>query len=343
MSVSLKAANVWRVLRDVDLEAIRASAEARFVLPVVADDPEDADGLRTLLSEGVDPAGHPWLVVLRATDGLPSLPARPLFGILVSRSAALSRSLLAVRESFAHNQIGVITVIAGDPAATALPDPAERARITAPAIDSRLARDLSRVLAAQAGPDWQLALARQLPLLREPVIASLIEDTAQANAGYALASGLAEVVPVLSLPVSFGDMVVLTKNQLVMSYRIALACGLGSDPRRLIPEILGVLGGGLLFRQAARQLIGLIPVLGIAPKVAIAYGGTYAIGRAIAGWALDGREVSAELVQRLSRESLERSRAVARSLVENARSRPPKSSRWDSFRRQVPFARHPRA
>jgi hypothetical protein len=45
-----------------------------------------------------------------------------------------------------------------------------------------------------------------------------------------------------------------------------------------------MLGGGLVFRQLARQLVGLIPVVGIVPKVAVAYGGTCMIGRAVVLW-----------------------------------------------------------
>ena len=54
-----------------------------------------------------------------------------------------------------------------------------------------------------------------------------------------------------------------------MSYRIALASGKKGTPRELVGEVLGVIGGGFLFRQGARQLVGLIPVAGIAPKVAV--------------------------------------------------------------------------
>jgi uncharacterized protein (DUF697 family) len=83
-------------------------------------------------------------------------------------------------------------------------------------------------------------------------------------------------------------LVVLTKNQLVMSYRIALASGKKGTPRDLVGEVLGVIGGGFLFRQGARQLVGLIPVAGIVPKVAVAYAGTLAIGKAVVTWAAYG-------------------------------------------------------
>jgi uncharacterized protein (DUF697 family) len=314
MSVTLKLAHVWRVLRDVNLEAIRSSAAARFVIPVVAEDLADADGLAALLSGSRDDEPHPWLVAVRAGSGVPSLPQRPLAAVIVARVPRLSASLTACRAAFLQDGIPVVTAVAGDGAARDVPEPGEAARITAPAIDSRLGRQVATALLDVAGPDWQLALARQLPPLREQVVATLIEETAQANAGYALASGVAEIVPVLTAPLNLGDVIVLSKNQLVMSYRIALACGSESETRRLVPEIVGVIGGGLLLRQLARQLVGFIPLFGIVPKVAIAYGGTYAIGRAVEAWAREGRAASAETLRQFSREGLARGREIAKKL-----------------------------
>jgi len=119
---------------------------------------------------------------------------------------------------------------------------------------------------------------------------------------------------VLGIPLSIGDMIVLTKNQLMMSYRIALAAGKEGRARNLVAEIVGVLGGGLLFRQIARQLSGMLPVVGIVPKVAVAYGGTWAIGRAVTIWATEGRKLTGERLKQLSRECLAKGRRVAEGM-----------------------------
>jgi uncharacterized protein (DUF697 family) len=319
LSLPFKMANVRRVLGDVNLDAIRTSAESRFVMPIVADHIDDAIGVAASLSIPDYLAPHPWLIPIDAADGVPALPMLPLAGILISRTPKLSAALATTRDQLNRDRIPVITIIVDEETFDEPPVPGERARIHAPSIDTHLARDLGATLAGELGPDWRLALARQLPAVRGTVVTALIEEAAHANAGYALATGLAEVVPFLTVPLNLGDIVVLTKNQLVMGYRIALACGLEGDARRLIPEIVGVLGGGLLLRQVARQLVGLIPVLGIVPKVAIAYGGTYAIGRVVATWASEGRAASSEVVQRFAREGLDRGRDVARSLVQRAR------------------------
>jgi uncharacterized protein (DUF697 family) len=338
VSRTLKLANVWRVLRDVNLDAIRASALERFALLVVADAREDAEAVRALLGSGSGADPHPWIVAGAASD-VSAQPEGLLATIIVSREARLSPALAGLRDASRQGGAPVVTVVVGAAGAgSALtPEPGEAARLAAPSIDSVLLRALVRTLVELAGPERRLAVARQLPAARPVVFDAIIEETAQANASYALTTGLAETVPLLTAPMNIGDMVVLTKNQLVMGYRLALAAGLDGDPRTLIAEILGVLGGGLLFRQIARQLVGLLPVIGLVPKVAVAYGGTVAIGRAVVVWATEGRAASADLLQRFSREGLERGREVARRMVSSAREAGVRAARrWDALRAHVP-------
>ena len=145
-------------------------------------------------------------------------------------------------------------------------------------------------------------------------------------------------MPLLSAPLNLGDIVVLTKNQVMMCYRIALASGRDGEPRELIGEILGVLGGGMLFRQAARQLVGLIPFIGILPKVAVAYAGTYAIGRATSAWLTDGRRITlGDDCAKYSRESLDRGLAVAERL--SGAAAPARQSRLERLRQFLPVPR----
>jgi uncharacterized protein (DUF697 family) len=338
VSRTLKLANVWRVLRDVNLEAIRASALEPFALLVAADAREDASAVRALLDAGSAVSPHPWIVAAAAAE-MAALPEALLSAIIVSREARLSPALAGVRHAVQRAGTPVVTVVVGASGASSAPapEPGEAARLAAPAIDSVLLRELVRTLVELAGPERRLAVARQLPAARPAVFDAIIEETAQANASYALTTGLAEAVPLLTAPMNLGDMVVLTKNQLVMGYRLALAAGLDGDPRTLVAEILGVLGGGLLFRQVARQLVGLLPVIGLVPKVAVAYGGTVAIGRAVVVWATEGRAASADLLQRFSREGLERGREVARRMVSSAREAGARAvRRWDALRAHVP-------
>jgi hypothetical protein len=63
----LKLANLWRILRDVDLASVRMAARARFSLALVSETGDDAVRLRALLSSSL-PAPHPWLTSTAAPD-----------------------------------------------------------------------------------------------------------------------------------------------------------------------------------------------------------------------------------------------------------------------------------
>jgi hypothetical protein len=82
----------------------------------------------------------------------------------------------------------------------------------------------------------------------------------------------------------------------------------------------------------------LIPVAGLVPKVAIAYGGTWAIGRAVVAWATEGREITSEFVRNTSIEGLERGRAVAARLVEQMRVTGTRATgRWERLKAHLPL------
>jgi uncharacterized protein (DUF697 family) len=165
-------------------------------------------------------------------------------------------------------------------------------------------------------PQDNLALGRQFPLFRVPVAHQLINETCFSNAVYSLSTGLAEVVPVLGLPLNVADMVVLTKSQAFLVYKLGLALGLSTRWQDYVNEFGGVLGGGFLWRQVARSLVGLIPAWGVIPKVAVAYSGTYVVGHAVLRWYLTGRHVSKDQLSLLYGEAFERGKLVARNLRE---------------------------
>jgi uncharacterized protein (DUF697 family) len=105
-----------------------------------------------------------------------------------------------------------------------------------------------------------------------------------------------------------------------------------------LAEIVGVLGGGMLFRQIAREMVGLIPIAGIPLKVAVAYSGTWAIGRAVALWVTEGRTVTADALRTMTREGMDRGRALADRMIADARGEG-RSSRWQRLKRYLPGPR----
>jgi uncharacterized protein (DUF697 family) len=163
--------------------------------------------------------------------------------------------------------------------------------------------------------DREIVLARHLPMLREPVSRKLIEDTCFINAAYILTSGLAAMNILLTVPLNIADMVMLTKNQALMAYKIALAFALPSDWRQTIPKLTTVVGTGFLWRAIARQLVGLVPVIGVVPKVAVAYAGTYTIGQAIYRWCANDEKVSLQILKAMYSKALIRGHEVALSMA----------------------------
>lgn len=167
-------------------------------------------------------------------------------------------------------------------------------------------------------PDNHLSLARRFPLFRRPVAQKLINDTCLSNAAYALSTGIAEVVPLLGIPLTITDIVVLTKAQAFLVYRLGLALGFSTQWQDYVTEFGSVIGGGFLWRQIARSLVGLIPVWGIVPKVAVAYAGTYVVGNVILRWYLTGRHVTRKQIQELYRQAFDQGKIVAQNLLSRA-------------------------
>lgn len=95
------------------------------------------------------------------------------------------------------------------------------------------------------------------------------------------------------------------------------------DIRRLAEEakrsiVLAFVGVGFLWRQIARQIVGLIPIWGIAPKVAVAYAGTYAVGEAILYWYQTGHKMSGRGMGDLYANAFARGKQIAQEIVTHA-------------------------
>jgi uncharacterized protein (DUF697 family) len=320
--------DMWRVLKEADLDKIRRDAERPFQMLLVAEDVRDAERLAVLLS-GPKATRHPWLLPADPAEAGRAAGSGMLdLAVALSPTPDPSPTLALALDALQAAKVPVVRIVfgsRGSVAAGAWPD--EATRVAVAALDPSAVPLVARAVLAAVSPGMRLALARHLVPLRDPLFAELIEETARTNAMYALTTGLAEVVPLLDVPLNVADIVVLTKNQLLMSYRIALVSGKQGTPRELVGEVLGVIGGGFLLRQGARQLVGLIPVAGIVPKVAVAYAGTLAIGKAMVAWATYGTALDPGAVKKLYRQALSRGQDVARALVAEARKRAPRR-RW---------------
>lgn len=164
-------------------------------------------------------------------------------------------------------------------------------------------------------PEYHLALGRQFPLFRMTIASHLIQETCNANAFYSLSTGIAEAVPIFDIPLTITDMVVLTKAQAFLVYRLGLVLGFSTRWQDYLGEFGSVVGGGFVWRQAARMLVGLIPVVGIAPKVAVAYAGTYVVGHVVLQWYLTGRKLTNQQIRALYLQAIMNGKQIGQNMA----------------------------
>ncbi len=131
--------------------------------------------------------------------------------------------------------------------------------------------------------DRVVSFARFFPAFRGIAMTAIVNSTSTANAQFAFVANIPSLLPVVGGLLSAGaDTIVLTKNQLMMVYKIAAASGRALDDQHaILREMIPVVGQGFLWRTVAREATTLLPLAaGTVPKVAIAFTGTYALGRA---------------------------------------------------------------
>ncbi len=141
-------------------------------------------------------------------------------------------------------------------------------------------------------PDIELALGRLYPAIRTAAARHVVNTTARVNAQFAVVSNIPALVPVVGGLLSAGaDTIVLTKNQLMMIYKLAAIYGRDTGNRTAIyREMLPVVGAGLFWRTVARDLAAMVPfAAGAVPKVTIAFTGTYIAGMAAQVYYDEGR------------------------------------------------------
>jgi hypothetical protein len=156
----LKLPDVWRVIRELDLESIRRDAEGRFRLVVLSDSADDADTVASLLSGG--PA-HPWIETrapseLAADDDRVTLTAV----LAVTDEPALTPAADNTIQRLSRAGVPVVTLVHGsERPVDAVARAGETARTVVPALDDATVSPLAAApRAVPAG--LRLALARQL-------------------------------------------------------------------------------------------------------------------------------------------------------------------------------------
>lgn len=318
--------NVWNTIRELNVSEIRQEAEAPLLIAVVGEPTMRGTLTRALRGRpGRFPAaGGDALIeadLPLSRDRQPELRSAALIVIAIQGNLPANPDLQRTVDQLALVAAPTVVVCLGSDRLprTAAGRSLDLGSLPVVYVPQPSADNLPQTLMPRIVehlPEHQrVAAARRLPGLRDAVARELIGSTSFSNATYALTSGIPEIIPLLNLPLNAADLLVLTKNQALLVYRIGLAFGAGGDFQTQMREILPVVGGSFLWRQVARQLVGLIPGFGLLPKVAVAYAGTYATGQAAALWYGAGEVLSKGALGRLYKQALAIGRQRAKELL----------------------------
>lgn len=317
---------MWTTVRELDINAIRHEAERGLAIAVIGQ-PTALAWTERLLRDGPNrypPTSDPLALVPLAGVGrrLDLLAGVNLLILALDAASPLDGAELAGLELLAATpRPGQVVLLFGDPGPST-PWSAYVDRGAALLVDSGDPAAAARVAGAvlDALPaEVRLAAARRLPGLRPRFAARLTGEVSASNAAVALASGVPSLVPLLSIPLAAADTIILTKNQALMVYRLALAGGAEPEFQKRMLEITPVIGGAVMWRQIAGALVGLVPGYGILPKTAVAYGGTYVVGLVATRWYETGLLTEAER-KRLTAEAASVARRAAETMVGQART-----------------------
>jgi uncharacterized protein (DUF697 family) len=176
---------------------------------------------------------------------------------------------------------------------------------------------IPRVLAHRS--DLRVALGRRLPGFRKTAADALVKDVSRANTEFAIVAGVSKFLPHL-LPffplLSVADTFILTKNQVFMLFRLAAIYGEEPNLKERAMETVPIIGGAFGWRQVARMAAGAIPgPLGLPLKAAVAFSGTYAVGRAAEIYFEQDRRPSADEMKRIFEEGKRLGVEVAAKLL----------------------------
>jgi uncharacterized protein (DUF697 family) len=336
--------SIFKTLREVDLRPIREEAERQTWVAIVGDEGSGAQDLGVMFYLAPRPLPPDDASRMMAGPLIASLARATLIdrAELVILVLAEGRAITAGEETAVNRWAGegkkVIVVQntvqpSGPP--LSLSEWSDTRVLQGLVTHPQFLEQQFVPAVLQAMPDRKMSLARNFPLFRIAVAKEIINESSMANASYSFSTGLAEIVPALNIPFNVADMLVLTKAQAFLVYKLGLVFGLSGRWQDHLTAFGSTIGLGFVWRTLARQLVGLIPGFGIIPKVAIAYAGTFAIGRGALQWYETGRQVQRGDLERFFREAFERGRALAANIA----SRAPKPTRPRfSFgrRRQVP-------
>lgn len=286
--------NFVNVVREVNIEEIRANAEMA-----------------------------PRLLVLAPTDETAATVAEVLAGEPRSPYVTTGRLDAVPRSGHGYDAVVVFDPAASDPV-PAVVDKLMAKELQLPVIafggsdpTDQGAAEFAREAIVTRAPERAPALGRHISAFRPAAVQAVVDETARANAQFALVSNLPSVIPVIgSLMAAGTDMLILTKNQVMMIFKIAAIHDRDlRDQWQILREVAPVVGAGFLWRTLAREVAAFLPLLiGTLPKVAVAYIGTVVAGRGADLYYRFGRKPDRRQMRQIYKQAAEALKKMPNSL-----------------------------
>lgn len=274
------------VAREVRLEPLRQQLSTRIPIYLVPGDPRLEQQLMALLRPSEPPRQLP--------DGHPPEPSSLAVHVVYGEaSPQLHAGLLPLLW-----EGRLISIRVGRPPSY------EGTVLRVPSLHPDVFQSTIAPRMLELYPDMPLALAGSFEGLKDAVAQHLIRSTALANAQLAIVASLPAFLPLLGALLSLSsELVVLTKNQILLVYKLALIHGHGQDGViSLLPELASVVVAAFGWRYLARRLVSLLPTpLSLLPKAGVAYAATYAVGTVADYYFATGRMPAGAELARLRR------------------------------------------
>ncbi|MGD9713517.1 MAG: hypothetical protein AB7V46_15840 [Thermomicrobiales bacterium] len=285
MSAINNLKNLTQIMKELSLDDLQQGAEKPPRVLVLAASLEAADVLaETLTGE----ARSPYVTALRLDTPVDRLDTYDAAIVFDPDARPETRKLIEDLGKRNTNAL-IITWMSTDPTEH---------------LAARVVRD--RML--KHSSERAVSFGRHMPAFVAPAVKEVIDDTAAANAQFALIANVPSVIPILgTLATVSADFLVLTKNQLLLTYKVAAIHGRDLNNRAaILREMTPVAGVGFFWRTIAREAATLLPLAaGTVPKVAIAYSGTVAIGKAADYYYRFGEKPSKDLMKSYFRTGME--------------------------------------
>ncbi len=300
-------AQFWRLTRELDLNAIREELEHAPTVRVLGSDAGSAERVMRLLAP--EAAGKEIEVGTLGEWGLGAWDRRvptDLFVIAVgSPLDAMARRALA---ELSVGEAPLLMAQLGEASNLLVVGvPEERVVVLSEEASEAEARGRLVTALVRLAPEVMLPLGRRYPHARQAVADHLIQDTARVNAQFAAVSSLPASIPLVGGVVGdMADMLVLTKNQVLLVFKLAGLYGRDlSLGIRTVAEVLPVVGGAFFWRTTARTLVGLLPgFVSLLPKAVVAYTGTFVVGEMARYYYEYGRKAPPEMVKDIGEQGL---------------------------------------